>query len=61
MVKSANIFYKELFRDLLKKQEKEQRPAEASDGLTADGKMQGADTFDNDLTIFCEMRDKGYK
>lgn len=61
MVKSANIFYKELFRDLLKKQEKEQRPAEASDGLTADGKMQGADTFDNDLTIFCQMRDKGYK
>jgi len=57
MTKSPSIFYKELFRSITKKQAK----AQPDGAQPQEERSRDADTFDKDLTIFCQMRDKGYK
>ena len=57
MTKSPSIFYKELFRSITKKQAK----AQPEGTPKQEERNRDADTFDKDLTIFCQMRDKGYK
>ena len=59
MAKNANAFYKELLHKLQKKRDRADE--DVREGLENLPIREGGDVnFNNDLAIFCQMRDKGY-